>query len=1012
MTGRKHFILLGLLSLWTIVSMAQQETSLRTAHSLSALPHSGQLEYDIDLYHIKDPDFDWTIGLTYTSDGFRPLTYSGIVGDGWTLQTSGSITRETVGIADDMQYEETIYGNMGQVFSQNIQKGLWAVLQDSAFSRQTVESIYTGNFDKRGGWANAFYYNSNSHIIDLESDVYTFSFNGNTGKFIIGMDGEPIILSGDYVDIDLSGMSVQQKEQHHSSDFYKNPIYLHPQKSTITITTLDGYRYTFGGGVEALEFVQIIQNTSDNITMEPDIMSWMLTCVEAPNGRKLLFHYASVSQTDILNRYTYTPSVYIAKENEKGTFYLCDTLNLKPYLTQTIPYYFTDGEKNLRKETLLDSITTSDNMFCMSFRYEKKDNQIYDSDMFSSAWGNSKQTYKAYWIAKRYFLTEIYAHTQYDTLTNWILSYQSPMLSEKGAYTRQYLQRVEHKRAKIAYRMEYNTKQPSTDLLNDVDRLDMYGYWMENPSFGALTGITNPLGLKHTFTYLPCRYDSVRMIHKVREQYISSVEPNNQSAESILHTIAVETISTWDRKDNLIQKKRYGYGWFNDDVIMKKQLFPIVGGDTSVPAPKFGTSSGILNIDFAIDISADSTQKWSEDRNYVLCPYFTPYGHSGIEYSYVREYVYGTAGNNLLYKNILYYGQTADSFSVKGCDKYNFDILLAAYSLQSMTEMRGKLIQKEEYDVRQCLHKRVQYIYPTLEEGTNRWSVGRLGSVAYKIWIPVDYPISQRESTYENNGISVANIIYTKDGKKRIKEVLSEQGDDAYFVQYVYPDDVYDSTAVSDDDTEGLKVLVNNNRIDKPVETLRGKLYNQQKYITDGNIMLYKLYQLNLKEKTDSLNIDTTITWGQRSLTSPVQSPYFASYTALKLKIKQPIEYNDFSMLQIKNGRVVCDERYDTTTTYTYNRMLRMISEHPIGRKCIQYGWDSKWLYITSKTEGAFTKRYTFIPYIGISSETDIRGITTYYKYDALGNMVEIYQYKDGQKVLLKAYMYHYSADK
>lgn len=263
----RHKILILFVLLYCCgVGIAQQEMQLPVFHTLSVLPHTGQLGYNISLYRIKDPDFEWTIGMNYTSDGFRPLIYSGIAGDGWALQAGGSITREVVGIADDMLYEENIYGNTGQILSKNIQKGLWAVLQDSSYPTQTTETIYEGDFGNEGIWADALHYNRESHVIDLESDIYTFAFNGYSGKFMIGMDGKAIIVSGDYADIDLSGMSVQKKKQYHNHDFFKSPIYLHPKKSTIIITTLDGYRYTFGGNDEALEYTQILPSNDNPYT--------------------------------------------------------------------------------------------------------------------------------------------------------------------------------------------------------------------------------------------------------------------------------------------------------------------------------------------------------------------------------------------------------------------------------------------------------------------------------------------------------------------------------------------------------------------------------------------------------------------------------------------------------------------------------------------------------------------------------------------------------------------------
>lgn len=736
----------------------------------------------------------------------------------------------------------------------------------------------------------------------------------------------------------------------------------------------------------------------------------MLTSAEAPNGRKLYFYYAPVSPTDTLNRYTYCPSVEIAKENDQSPFYLCDTLNLKPYLTQYIPYYFTNGEKVLTKESLLDSIATSDKMLCVRFGYQQKDNQVYDSDIFSSAWGHTEQTYKPYWSAKKYFLTQVYARTSYsDTLCDWHLSYISPLLSSKmSAYTRQYLQRIERKDARIAYRFEYNFETLSEGLPNDVNTLDVYGYRINNPTCGVLTGVTDPLGKKNVFAYTCCRYDSIRILHKNVEQYTSVVEANN-AAQTILHTVSLESVSTLDKNKNVLQKTRYEYGWFDENSAMQTQNNRKIdiGKDTMVTTPVIGVSSGVLHIDFAIDISADGTSM-NMGKKYALCPYFTPNGSRGVEYSCVKEYVYGMGGRELLYKNVLAYNQQSDSFAIKGGGSYYFDRLLEAYPCLSMADMRNKLIRKEEYDHTQHLHKVTRYAYSALDNKIP-WSVGRLGSMAYKIWIPVDYPIGETILEYENNGVYEERIKYIKDHKKRAKELWTRQGDMEYFIRYTYPDNIQDTSVAAGKLARGIKGLVEENRIAQPIEVVRGIHDNNQDYITAGDVVLYKYYQLDFSEKADSIDIDTTLVRKEFALAAPIFQSFFAPYATLRLKSQQPVRYDDFHRIGINNGSVVCDSRYDTVATYTYNGRLRMTSVTPIGQPTTRYGWDSRGLYVISESVGAFSKQYTYIPYVGISSETDAKGLTTYYKYDALGNIVEIYQYENGKKMILKAYTYHYS---
>jgi 6-pyruvoyl-tetrahydropterin synthase len=57
----------------------------------------------------------------------------------------------------------------------------------------------------------------------------------------------------------------------------------------------------------------------------------------------------------------------------------------------------------------------------------------------------------------------------------------------------------------------------------------------------------------------------------------------------------------------------------------------------------------------------------------------------------------------------------------------------------------------------------------------------------------------------------------------------------------------------------------------------------------------------------------------------------------------------------------------------------------------------------------AFVTTYTYEPLVGMTSQTDPVGITSYYEYDCFGRLLEIYQLKNRKKEILQKYDYRYA---
>jgi len=974
----KRFLLSisALLLLTTFTLHAEQnDAPLPTFHTLSVSPHYGQMHYDINLYHLQDPDFDWSFLLSYTSDGFRPFAYSGQVGENWSLQVGGSVTREIIGIADDEHYAPASASTSSK------RRGLLVALRELPVQDLGSASLFET--------VPSFVYDSGE--VDLQSDIYTFSCNGYSGRFIIGLDGKAHVLSGDYVSVDLSGMTTQVKNNDSSRE-----IFIHPDVSTISFTTLDGYRYVFGGNIDALGYSfsklsNAVSSDDEPLYQKADITQWLLTSVIAPNGRRINFHYKPIG-TEMDNNctqyaYSYTSEVYWKNEynNEvREDCYLSDTLNLISVTDKIGSRFFLKfGYRVFEKIPFLDSITTSDHSFSVHLSYATLPNQICDNGFVF--WDNDRNTgYKSYWTAKRHFLSRIMVRSATSVLSQWNLSYHQLSVSP---VTRQYLQSVTHNSG-IQYTFDYNIAQPSA-AIDRFDSIDMAGYKISNPTFGTLSRITDPLGCVTTLEFQPCKYDSIRIFKQEGTSIRSTIQAYDQ--RDLVHPIAVTTIRKTASDGKLLSSKQYEYGYHID--MVGRAETSTLNNESSVvpPLPTLDQNYGIVNVDFAIDISSERAQRWSKQRHYAVCPYFTPSGSnaSPIEFPLVKEYIYDS-NNKLLYRNEYSFDRTEDKVVTNRQSNNNdFHRILGAYSYLSQEYRRSRLSVKQEYDNSGTIRRKTINLYCPIDvlsdnadhafhtPCTTPWRTEYAGGVAYKVFFTGTRIAEQQITHYEANGTYTTRTTYEYDAKHRLTRTGVRQGDTETFTRHRYPDDV---CAVSfngnDPYVQGYCRLVRTHRIATPVETVQGISRNGQSFVTSGGIVMYDV----------------------------------APCAVLNLALSEPIAERDYTGLSVLNGQLRYDSRYETASTCTYDSHLRLTSTTPMGQPTTTYIWDDKWLNITSETTGAFTTRYTHIPYVGVSSVTSPQGITTYYTYDTLGNVTEVYQYHNGKKVILQAYKYHYQS--
>lgn len=982
-------LFLGLLIFSLTCYSQSEEMSLSKYDYLSLTPHTGNVQYTIKLGEFKDIDFDWSFSLDYQSNGFRPMCYSGMVGENWSLNVGGVITREVVGLADDLM-----------IPGSDSQRGLLSVIRESLCENLSKESVYSLNTSDANCQPSGVLQNINT---DVQSDIYSFSFNGYHGRFIIDFDGKAHVISGDYVDIDISGMSIQIKNSN-SSYYSKYKLFeLQPDNSQIKIKTLDGYTYVFGGKKSALGYTTTFHCEKGTFLSAPDIVSWHLTTIISPNERFMSFHYKEDGANDTINR-LYHNIVTIEKQNAS---HISNVYNIKDSLQSNIyPYLINNDYSVIERCAVIDSITTSDRSYKVIFTYQELNNEIYETDYTDPTYEQYK--YADIRRAKKNFLRSIKFYSDTLLLTDWDLEYQQLNVSHT---TRQYLQKITHF-AGLQYHFNYNISDTSRlTNISHVDSLDIGGYRKSNPIFGSLNIIHDPLGNTIALEYARCRYDSIRMYDESANS-LTWLERGHQD----INMIVIDRITRFDQQGRILSQRRYEYGDFkqHEEIpsIPRVVTNPFLTDSTILSMT--GESSGTLSVDFAIKRA---------DGKYHIYPYVALFNscHAIVTYSKVKEFVENTSTTDTLYRTIFYYDNTPDIGQERVPNDVYFENFLGAYPLLSQANRRANLIRQEEYDTTGKLCRTIHNTYnPLIVDSTDlldidlsnarlaQWYCGRYNSMAYKYYKNDPYLMRKRITDYEISGEYYSETGFLLDEKGRTIQQTSVQGNNGRFTNYYYPDNLTIDTTSTDISAQGYLQLIKDNCINTPVETIIGIVKDGMYYITNGEITLYKKYGKYIQNDTIP-SIPSIRTYGIDEEMNISPHNFSAPSSSWTLSTNSAIPLSQYQHLSFVDNKVLYDERYEQTQTYTYNLQSRIIEIHPIVGIPIYFEWDEKNMNLLSKRQGDMTTTYSYIPHVGIKSMTDPRGVTTYYSYDRLGNLIEVYQIINGKKVILQAYHYHYS---
>lgn len=194
---------------------------------------TGTPQVSVPVYTLKEGPLSLPVSLSYHASGIRVMETASSVGMGWSLQAGGMITRTVKGNVDERGFGAVSNQSHGYYSDYGYYNYLFVPGEVGSGCNESLTQ--PGNMSP-----NDQYFMLG--IKDGEPDMFTFNFNGYSGKFFFNDDRTPVIVPEQDIKIETDLVN--------SGD----PL------TTFILTTPDGVKYYFGknqtpgnGGVDAVE---------------------------------------------------------------------------------------------------------------------------------------------------------------------------------------------------------------------------------------------------------------------------------------------------------------------------------------------------------------------------------------------------------------------------------------------------------------------------------------------------------------------------------------------------------------------------------------------------------------------------------------------------------------------------------------------------------------------------------------------------------------------------------------
>lgn len=947
--------------------------------------YSGVPQINIPIHEIKIGSFTFPISLSYHAGGVRLSEMASWIGLGWTLNAGGAVTRTIVGDVDEGGYKIG-YSQLNETYPFGVPPGMKGEIYYFNGNKQmpmvTTDDV-TFNSKVSEGW-------------DSEPDNFYFNTGISSGSFKFNTFGE-IINSPD-----------QKVKIEKGSNF-----------QSFKIKDINGTVYLF----DIIEELATTSHSSDawpyenvgfsNIppTLIPNKSTWYLSQITFPdNDQVIKFFYQSISSPKYIN--PGTAKFYSQPINGKSA--------------QTSISY-----NEIPSQKILSAIEWNTGKITFEIGNERLD---YSESPFLKQIHIFEKRNTGYIELRKYKFNYNYMHYNgmlaENTPKTWVANFK------EDAKYRLILAGIDEIESKLnksdkKYSFKYfldpsghglpSRLSSQSDLMGFYNGKGIYdtGYDFDKAIVGTLSEINYPTGGSTKYFFEP-----------------HSIEMGKAG-------IRIKKIITFDPLNNKSLTKLFEYSNYEWNVNYQKYApYPethlTMGGQQSAivslrnPYVPLSSSKGIIsgyrNIR-VYETDNPETNDFADKSKFK--------GVTFLEYSSAMD------------EQSIMFANPPSQEPAFGTNTYN-TVSFPYCPVVSTGWKRGLLLSETYYDKDSKLIKKIENEYNFIHNDDTIYCLrsapycynleGKPGFFSRFYAQCSGYSLLKQTkiTEYMGNGSSMTQTDnYEYDNKCQLKSEIKDnsQGDLTKLV-YSYPYD-YDNSELNDNVSHGINKLIINNQLSQIVETQKlQKKQNETTYsFIGGSLNLFTLNGSNEQFPKLSKHLTYIIkSANSEYIPAKISGGYFIykagnSQNEGYIPISNFDKYDDHgNLLQVHNEN---DRNF--SIIWAYNNSLPVIKAENIDYntliskitlslsntgftnindlvQSINYFPNSTWNAFNKNLrqnveDNVFINSFTYSPLIGMTSQTDPNGITTYYDYDSFGRLKFI---RDNDGNILKSYEYHY----